>query len=257
MIIPYLDLIIGYYFLPKITKAILNVYAVLNLILKKGDGMPNRVVLRKKKRKMIIILFLTFFLTLFLNFKIRPVIKSSASNRARVIVSQTVGEAVLKDMSENKENYSEIIMASKNDVGEVISLTSNMEKVNSIKSRIALIVQEKLCNLKAKDISVPIGTLSGIEFLNCRGPSVPLKISVSGNIQTDLKSDFWGAGINQTLHRINLIVHMKVSVIVPGCSCVFESDNKVLVAETVIVGRVPNLYGGNVTSGAVGGETSG
>ncbi len=200
----------------------------------------------------MVFLFFILFLSLFLNFKIRPVIKSSAANRARVIVFQTVSEAVLKDMSENAANYSEIIAISKNDTGEVMSLASNMEKINSLKSHIALAIQEKICDLKAKDISIPAGTLSGIEFLNCKGPPIPLKISVSGNVRTDLKSDFEGTGINQTLHRINLIVHTKVSVMVPGCSTTFENDDKILIAETVIVGRVPNLYGGTVTSGVVG-----
>ena len=197
-----------------------------------------------------------FFLVLFLNFKIRPVVKSSANNRARMIVSQTISEAVLKDIAENRENYSEIITINKNETSEVMSLASNMEKINSIKSRLALIVGEKICDLKTKDACIPIGTLSGIEFLNCKGPSVPLKISVSGNVQTDLKSDFLGSGINQTLHRVYLIVHAKVSVLMPGCSTSFESDNKVLIAETVIVGRVPNLYGGTVANNVVGAEKS-
>lgn len=198
------------------------------------------------------------FLALFLNFKIRPVIKSSSANRARMIVSQAVSEAVLKDISENRDNYSEVIAINKNDTGEVMSLTSNIEKINSLKSHVTLAVQEKLCNLKTKDIFVPVGTLSGIEFLNCKGPLVPLKISVSGNVQTDLKNDFLSSGINQTLHRIYLIVHTKVSVLMPGCSSVFESDNKILIAETVIVGRTPNLYGGTIASGGtVGSEKSG
>lgn len=216
--------------------------------------MLNKIALRKKKRRLIVFLFFIIVLIFFLNFKIRPVIKSSASNRARIIVSQTIGEAVLKDMAENKENYSEIMKISKNDTGEVMSIASNIEKINSLKSHVALAIGEKLCSLKAKDIFIPVGTLSGIEFLNCKGPPISLKVSASGNVQTDLKSDFCSAGINQTIHRINLIVHTKVSVLVPGCSCTFESDNKILIAETVIVGRVPNLYGGTVTSGVVGAE---
>ncbi len=67
--------------------------------------MLNKIALRKKKRKVMVFLFFILFLSLFLNFKIRPVIKSSAANRARVIVFQTVSEAVLKDMSENAANY--------------------------------------------------------------------------------------------------------------------------------------------------------
>lgn len=174
-----------------------------------------------------------------------------------MIVSQTVSEAVLQDMSENNSDYSEIVTMNKNDTGEVMSITSNIEKINSLKSRVALIVQEKICSLKAKDISIPMGTLSGIEFLNCKGPLVPLKIAASGNVQTDLKSDFFSVGINQTIHRINLMVHTKVSVLMTGCSTSFESDNKVLISETVIVGKVPNLYGGSVTNSVAGAENSG
>lgn len=217
--------------------------------------MLNKIALRKKKRRAMIFLFFIIFLIVFFNFKIRPVIKSSASNKSRVIVSQTINESILKDMYENRENYSEIMAMNKNDTGEVVSFTSNIEKINSLKSHVALTVGKALCNLKEKDTLIPLGTLSGIEFLNCKGPPIPLKISTSGNVYTDLKSDFWASGINQTLHRINLIIHTKVSVIMPGCSCSFETDNKVLIAETVILGRVPNLYGGTVTNSMAGSES--
>ena len=97
--------------------------------------MLNKIALRKKKRRLIIFLFFVIFLVFFLNFKIRPVVKSAASNRAHIIVSQTVSEAVLKDMAENKENYSEIMEISKNDTGEIIEFDSLSEYVLSSESR--------------------------------------------------------------------------------------------------------------------------
>lgn len=191
----------------------------------------------------------------FLGFKMKKVIKSTASNKARIIVSGVVNEAILNDMAENKPDYSEIITLGKNDAGEVMALSSDIEKINRLKAHINLVIQKEFCNLKAKEFFLPLGTLTGIEILNCKGPQVPLKISSSGNVSTELVSDFVNGGINQTLHRINLFIHTRVSVLVTGCSCVFESDNKILVSETVIVGKVPNLYGGSISNGTV--STSG
>ncbi len=187
----------------------------------------------------------------FLGFKMRLVIQSTASNKARIIISEMVNEAVLNDMAENKPDYSEIITLGKNDTGEVMSLSSNIEKINRLKAHINLVIQKEFCNLKAKEFFLPLGTLTGIEILNCKGPQVPLRMSSSGNVSTELVSDFINGGINQTLHRMSLLIHTKISVLVTGCSCVFESDNKILVSETVIVGKVPNLCGGAISSGTV------
>ena len=99
------------------------------------------------------------------------------------------------------------------------------------------------------------GSFTGFKLLSGKGPGVPIKISSIGNVVTDLKSEFTSQGINQTLHQIYLCVKTKISVMLPGCSCVSEFETKILIAETIIVGKVPN-YCNNSISSAISGNSS-
>lgn len=75
-----------------------------------------------------------------------------------------------------------------------------------------------------------------------RGPGIPIKISTIGNVITDLRSEFTAQGINQTLHRVYLQVECEVSILTPYKSISEKITNQVLIAENVIVGKIPSTY---------------
>lgn len=180
--------------------------------------------------------------SLFLHFKFRPVIKAISVSKAKVISTEAVNEAILQELSENKEAYNQIVKLEKLENGELTAILSDMEKVNKLKSRVEMIIQNKFLSLKDRKISVALGTLSGIEMFNGLGPSVPMKISVSGNVSTDFKTSFSGAGINQTIYQIYLYIRTRICVMVPGCSCCEDFESSFLVSEIVVLGNVPKVY---------------
>ena len=55
-------------------------------------------------------------------------------------------------------------------------------------------------------------------------------------------SDFSQAGINQTLHKLTMEVSVDVAILVLGQTSSFTLTSEVVVAETVIVGQVPDTY---------------
>lgn len=179
-------------------------------------------------------------------------IKSASASQARIVVTDVVNEAILEDMKSNACYYSDMVNLDKDKDGQIIAVSVNIEKINNLKSHISLLIQKNFQNLKSKKVLMAFGTLTGWELLNGKGPRIPIKISASGSVHTDIKSDFLNSGINQTLHRIYILVDTKVSVTMPGASCVTEIDTTVLAAETVIVGKVPNFYGGSAPSGTSG-----
>lgn len=181
-------------------------------------------------------------LSLFLHLKFRPVIKAISVSKAKVISTEAVNEAILQELSENKEAYNQIVKLEKLENGELTAILSDMEKVNKLKSRVGMIIQNKFLSLKDRKISVALGTLSGIEMFNGLGPSVPMKISVSGNVSTDFKTSFSGAGINQTIYQIYLYIRTRICVMVPGCSCCEDFESSFLVSEIVVLGNVPKVY---------------
>lgn len=181
-------------------------------------------------------------LSLFLHLKFRPVIKAISVSKAKVISTEAVNEAILQELSENKEAYNQIVKLEKLENGELTAILSDMEKVNKLKSRVGMIIQNKFLSLKDRKISVALGTLSGIEMFNGLGPSVPMKIFVSGNVSTDFKTSFSGAGINQTIYQIYLYIRTRICVMVPGCSCCEDFESSFLVSEIVVLGNVPKVY---------------
>lgn len=180
--------------------------------------------------------------SLFLHFKFRPVIKAISVSKAKVISTEAVNEAILQELSENKEAYNQIVKLEKLENGELTAILSDMQKVNKLKSRVGMIIQNKFLSLKDRKISVALGTLSGIEMFNGLGPGVPMKISVSGNVSTDFKTSFSGAGINQTIYQIYLYIRTRICVMVPGCSCCEDFESSFLVSEIVVLGNVPKVY---------------
>lgn len=188
----------------------------------------------------MLILFLTGFI--FFSFKFRPTIKSISISTAKVFASEAVNDAILQELSENKKAYEEIIKVEKLENGEVSAIFSDMEKINTLKSKVAILVQNKFSEFKNKNLKVPLGTLTGIEAFNGIGPEISMKISVGGNVATDFKTSFKDAGINQTIYQIYLCLNTKISVSVPGCRSCDDFNTKVLISQLVVLGSVPKVY---------------
>ena len=63
-----------------------------------------------------------------------------------------------------------------------------------------------------------------------------------GTVETDLRSEFKDAGINQTLHRIYLEVRCNVNILTPYETITETITNQVLLTEGVIIGNIPDTY---------------
>ena len=61
-------------------------------------------------------------------------------------------------------------------------------------------------------------------------------------MHASFESEFRSAGINQTLHRVNLHLTATVRVVLPGESLSLTVEAEAPVAENVIVGDVPGAY---------------
>ena len=102
--------------------------------------------------------------------------------------------------------------------------------------------------LDHSDIGIPLGSLFLPEFLSGKGPSIPVHILSIRNSDAVFLSDLTQAGINQTLHKLIMEVSVDVSVLILGQTGSFTITSEVVVAETVIVGQVPDTFlqtGGN------------
>lgn len=121
-------------------------------------------------------------------------------------------------------------------------ISAKVVPVNEIISDIAIKIQEELNKKENSSFNIKLGSFTGSKLLSGRGPEIEMKMSTIGNLDTDLRSEFIAAGINQILHKIYLQVECEVAVLTPFHTVKEKITNQVLLAEAVIVGTTPNTY---------------
>ena len=197
---------------------------------------------KKSLTKRIIIFSSLLSILIGMDLRLRPLIKTVASNRAQIISTKAINEAVLEELNRNSEDYTKLVHIERSNEGQVLAVSTDIKRVNLLKSRVSIAIQEKLSGIEVKQAGIPLGTLIGGELFNGRGPIIPMKISVSGSVFTEFTSNFSEAGINQTRHQIYLNIHTRISAFVPGYPSSTDVYTNMSVSETIIVGSVPRVY---------------
>ena len=141
-----------------------------------------------------------------------------------------------------KYKYEDLVTITKDGNNDVVMIQANVNSINAIISDIPIHILEKLEENDNSSIKIRLGSIFGIKMLSGYGPKINAKIANTGNVETDLKSDFTSQGINQTLHRIYLELNMDVNILTPYHIVNSRITNQVLIAESIIVGNVPSAY---------------
>lgn len=194
---------------------------------------------------LVIVGLLCFFL---LRSRYRTVIRELAETQVKNSTSDLTNDAIAKQIANGTIQYDRLVYFEKDLNGRITALKTNMSEVNRLKTDILNIINDEILALDTSDIGVPIGSLFFPEFLSGRGPAIPVHILSIRNSDANFVSRFSQAGINQTLHTVTMEVSVDVAVLVLGESSIFTMTSEVLVAETVIVGDVPDTFlqtGGN------------
>ena len=199
---------------------------------------------RRRKAGLLLIAFGILFAVLFFAIEsgIRPVLSAMAESRAKNIASEAVNDAIQKVLCEKKLRYENLVELTKNDSGTITSVMVDSVKMNQLCAEIRGLITDTLNNLGEKTVSIPLGSLTGIDILSGRGPKLDIGITLSGSAVTKIDNDFQTAGINQTRHQMILNVDTKIYVIMQSGNISTEISNSIVVAETVIVGDVPEIY---------------
>ena len=188
----------------------------------------------------LMLVFLTgFFL---LRSRYRAVIAELARTQVMNATSDLTNDAITKQIAAGDIAYDRIVFFEKDLDGRIRALKTNMSEVNRLKTDILNIINDEILALDHSDIGIPLGSLFFPEFLSGKGPAIPVHILSIRNSDANFVSHFSQAGINQTLHRLNMEVSIDVSLLVLGETTSFTISSEVVVAETVIVGEVPQTF---------------
>lgn len=187
----------------------------------------------------IIILIAIATFTMSIN-SVNPIFEKLCSDKAKSIATIICNEESTKIISNYK--YEDLVTIYKDSNDNITMIKSNITPINLIISDVAEKIQKRLDKVNEEQIGIRFGSFTGTKIFSGRGPIIPVTLSTAGNIETDLRSEFKSSGINQTIHRIYLQVDCNVNILTPYT--VFEEgiSNQVLIAENIIVGKIPESY---------------
>ena len=172
--------------------------------------------------------------------KYRDTIFNLAETQVRNSTSDLINDAIDKQIADGDIQYDRIVYFEKDLQGKITALKTNMSEVNRLKTDILNIINDEILALDTSHLGIPIGNLILPEIMAGRGPEIPIHIIAIRNSEAAFASDFSEAGINQTLQKLTMDVSVDVAVLVLGTINNFTVNSQVVVAETVIVGQVPN-----------------
>ncbi len=202
-------------------------------------------MLRRLRRLLHFQLFLLVLVcALFLMFRsgYRDVASELAETQVKNTTSDLTNDAIAKQIADGIIQYDRIVFFEKDLEGRITALKTNMSEVNRLKTDILNIINDEILALDTSDIGIPLGSLFLPELLSGRGPVIPVHILSIRNSDASFTSNFVHAGINQTLHQLTMQVSVDVAILVLGQTDNFTVTSEVVVAETVIVGDVPNTF---------------
>ena len=199
---------------------------------------------RGNKAYIYIVFILAFLICSLIVFErnIRPTILALSEIKARSIATQAINNAV-KDKIKGDINYQDLIKVSYDKDGKVTTMQANTILMNEIAAEVATEVQDNISKISEDvKIKIPLFNAFDSQILAQYGPKLNVEILPKGSVKVDFATEFEESGINQTIHRVFLTINATVRIIVPLGTDTANISSTVPIAETVIVGDVPDSY---------------
>ncbi|MBR4019621.1 MAG: sporulation protein YunB [Clostridia bacterium] len=168
-----------------------------------------------------------------------PPLTAIAEARITALAVSAMNDAIMERMDDN--SYTSLITAYDN--GEkVYMIQADTRQMNMLASDCCAAAQTRIAAMGEQGVSVPLGTVSGITYLSGRGPGIRVLFTPVGSVESDFDSELVSSGINQSLYRVNIRLTSTIRLIMPGVSHSIEVSAKAAIAESIIVGEVPQVY---------------
>lgn len=204
---------------------------------------------RRRVPDRIRIRFTVFFLLaillggyLFLRGRFIPIVQDLARTQVMNQSSDLINDAITEQIALENVEYDRIIYFEKDLQGKITALKTNISEINKLKTDVLNIINDEILSMDTHDIGIPLGSIILPELFSGKGPYIPVRVISISNSDAQFSSQFSEAGINQTLHQLNMEVSVDVTILVLSQTETFHISSPVVVAETVIVGTVPDTF---------------
>ena len=194
--------------------------------------------MRKIITCIIFIVFISILGAFYLQGKLAPITDRFVESKAKFIGNKIINDTIIEMTPEMEEFF----ILEKNEEGRIISARTNSMAMNLFKSRLHNRLNEKFGNIADNNFNVPILNIVGFDWMSGLGPKIPVRLLFNGSIFADFENEFIAAGINQTKHIIYINTKAEVWAVISGRQILCQIENKMPIAETVVMGDVPGVY---------------
>ncbi len=205
-----------------------------------------RLIFKGKRERIVFYISCAFLVAcivfVFGELQLRPIIKNAGANALKNELTILLNQAVNETVKLENSKYSDFVTISYTKSGEISAIESDTVYINDFKACLSENVANTVARCGDFNIGVPWGTLFGSEIFSDRGWVLTVESSTYGFAVTDIYSSFESVGINQTLHKIYVEVELSATAYIGNYRVNENVIGNVPVAETVIVGNVPNSY---------------
>jgi sporulation protein YunB len=194
----------------------------------------------------------------YINKKLSPKLIHYASIEIRKISNLIITESIKTD-SFSKININDLFTLNKNNKDEIMTVDINtaivnkliLEATTKIQENLKELEQGKLNNYNEKNkngvvLKIPLGQIYNNFLLNNKGPKIPVKLKILGDMETKVDTSIKNYGINNAIIEITLEISVKEEVLLPINSEEIKVTQRIPLAIKIIQGTVPNYYSGEI-----------
>ncbi|MGI6012855.1 MAG: sporulation protein YunB [Oscillospiraceae bacterium] len=171
----------------------------------------------------------------------RELSASIGMSDASDLVIDAINTAVLDIMEEENYSYKDFVMLNTAANGEITAMTTNTILINRLAAEILQQVSID-ADCGSLNVSVPIGNLTGSSLLLGKGPNIEIEVIVLTSSYATVENRFTDCGINQTKHQLFLDMTLDIDILIPLQTLSTRVTQEILIAETIIVGEVPQMF---------------
>lgn len=204
-----------------------------------------RFTRRRKKRATAVACAFVALLVLFvavINPRLKSIVRVYARSIAERMCYDAINSAADTAVEQSAVAYNDIVKIERNADDEITAVIADISCVNKIKTKTTAALSQALAEVSTEQICIPVGTITGSSIFVGRGPDIKVKTQLTGSSEVQIRSDFESAGINQTRHIIVMEITCRVYIVMLGEESVQEISLTVPIAETLIVGAVPDTF---------------
>ncbi len=186
----------------------------------------------------VLSIILIFTFTKYLRPRIISISQKFAENEVSMIIDKEVQNLLIEEFL----SYDKLTLITRDDSGRVTSVSANSVLINNFANELDIKIGDYIEGKNLIENKVYLSSLIGSELFSGIGPKIPIRFEPVSVTNADITHIFEEAGINQTIHTIKLLISVDIEILLPFAHSSITVESEMPIAQTLIVGTVPQAY---------------